>query len=82
MSRKVSDLPNLGETSRKWLNDIGIFTEEDLRKTGAVQAYLKIKLREPRASLNLLWSLWGALENIPWNRIPPEVKEKLKNQVE
>ena len=39
----LADLPNIGPVVEKQLNDVGIFTYDDLRKTGAKEAWLMIK---------------------------------------
>jgi hypothetical protein len=33
-------------------------------------------------SLNLLWGLQAALLDLPWNELPPDIKEELWRQVE
>lgn len=79
----IHKLPNIGPKSAQWLEAVGIKTEEDLEELGAVEAYRRVKARYPgRVSLNLLWALQGALLDLPWNELPPEMKEKLKRQVE
>lgn len=50
-------------------------------EVGAVEAYCLVKARQPRASLNLLYALYGAVHNIPWNMIPPETKTSLQVEV-
>jgi DNA transformation protein len=62
---------------------VGIQTEADLEALGAVEAYRRVKAAFPgRVSLNLLWGLQGALLDLPWNELPPEMKEKLKREVD
>jgi DNA transformation protein and related proteins len=80
--RELTDLKNIGKVSAKWLNEIGVYTDTDLQKLGVLQAYLRIKFREPKASLNLLYALWGALEDVNFNQIPESVRVKLKREVE
>jgi DNA transformation protein len=82
MSQSQTKLLNIGKVSQQWLNNIGIYTTEDLREVGVAQAYIKIRLREPKASLNLLYGLWGALENVKWTEIPQSIKDELKRAVE
>ncbi len=79
---EASGLKNLGKVSTQWLNEAGIYTLEDLREIGPVQAYVKVRLRQHRASLNLLYAPWAALENIDWRDVPLESKELLKHEVE
>jgi len=61
---RLCDLRNLGPRSEKLLADIGIYTAEDLRRRGALEAYLELRRSGRVRSLNLLWALVGALE--PW----------------
>jgi DNA transformation protein len=78
----IKRLPNIGPKSVQWLESVGICTEEDLEELGAVEAYRRVKARYPgRVSLNLLWGLQGALLDLPWNELPPEMKEKLKKEL-
>jgi DNA transformation protein and related proteins len=76
-------LRNLGAQSSQWLAAVGIETEEDLAQLGAVEAYRRARAAYPeRVSLNLLWALEGALLDLPWNALPPEVKDDLRRQLE
>jgi len=78
----IKKLFNLGPKSAQWLEAVGIKTLEDLEDLGAVEAYRRVKAAYPgRVSLNLLWAFQGALLDLPWNELPPEMKEKLKREV-
>jgi hypothetical protein len=65
----VSDMLNLGPTSAGWLGSIGITSPAALRRVGAVPAYVRVKRLQPRASLNLLYALVGAVEDVHWTEI-------------
>ncbi len=79
----MTPLKNIGPKSRVWLHDIGIDTLEELEALGAVETYRRLKLARPaEVSLNMLWALQGALLNIRWNALPPDMKATLKSQVE
>ena len=78
----VENLRNLGATSAAWLREIGVHTREDLKRFGPVLAYRLVQQGQPRCSLNLLWALAGALEDIDWRALSPEQKEMLLKQVE
>jgi DNA transformation protein len=79
----MTPLKNIGPKSRSWLHNIGIDTLEDLEALGAVETYRRLKLARPtEVSLNMLWALQGALLNIHWNALPPDMKAALKSQVE
>jgi DNA transformation protein len=62
-------LKNLGPKSRAMLAQAGITTEEQLRKLGAVSAYARTKVVCPKATLNLLWALEGALTGRHWQEV-------------
>ncbi|MGQ0827353.1 MAG: TfoX/Sxy family protein [Bacteroidota bacterium] len=76
----LSKLKNIGGTIEKRLNEIGIYTEGDLLKTGAVNAYKKIKENYPNKTIPVcyyLYSLEGALLNLHWDDIPEKRKKEL-----
>ena len=79
---ELESLLNLGPKSTSWLADIGIHTRRDLVEMGIVPAYCLLKAQEYPASLNLLYALYGALHDVPWNKVPPEVKQQLQAEVE
>ncbi len=82
MNSKIAQLPNLGPASEKWLNEVGLFTLKDLERVGSVEAFLLVEEEGGRPSLNLLWAIEGALQDMPWEMIPPEVKAELKAELE
>src|SRR6476661_4834706 len=43
LEEPIDNLPNLGTTSAAWLREVGIFTIQDLRRSGAVVAHRRIK---------------------------------------
>ena len=63
---EITQLPNLGPASEMWLNEVGIHTKADLEREGAVGAFLKVEAEGGRPSLNLLWAIEGALNDMPW----------------
>lgn len=76
----LSRLPNIGLATEHWLRDIGVESEHDLRALGAVEAYRRINLVGHPTSRNLLYALYGALHDLPWNRLPPDIKEQLQRE--
>ena len=75
-------MKNIGKVSRAWLFEIGIQDISQLRRFGSVQVYKMIRMNHPnKASLNLLWALEGAIQDIHWTEIPEELKEELKAKV-
>ena len=61
---RIRDLRNLGVKSEVMLAQVGIRFVEQLRERGAVRTFVDMKRAGVTSSLNLLWSLEGALD--PW----------------
>jgi DNA transformation protein and related proteins len=68
-AQDLAELPNLGPKSQAMLAHAGITTLAQLRRLGAVRAYVQVKRAEPRASLNLLWALQSLLTGRPWQDV-------------
>ena len=76
----VEHLKNIGETSAQWLHDAGIHTRTDLEEIGAVMAYKVIQHQRPqKVNIMLLYALQGALMDVHWNALPPDLKAQLKH---
>ena len=76
-------MKNMGPKSSEWLASIGIHTLDDVAELGVVETYKRVKAAYPKkVSLNLLYGLQAALLDLPWNELPPDIKEELKKQVE
>ena len=49
---------------------------------GVVEAYLRAKVAFPeQVSVNFLFALQGALMELSWNEIPPDIKQKLLSEI-
>lgn len=82
MSDRIEDIRNLGPKSAWVLKEAGIETQTALKKTGAVNAYKRVKFQFPRyASLNLLWALEAGLRDIDWRALSDEDKAALKSEL-
>ena len=75
-------LKNLGMASVNILHAVGINTNADLRKIGAVEAYRRIIARDINVSKVMLYALQGALLDIHWNDLSPDMKLQLVNEAE
>ena len=76
-------MKNMGPKSREWLASVGIHSLDDVSKLGVVETYRRVKAAYPeKVSLNLLYGLQAALLDLPWNELPPDIKEQLKRQVD
>jgi len=75
-------LLNLGPTSSKWLAAVGIHDRGDLEAVGVINAYNLCKAHGYNVSLNLLWALQAALLDMPWTRLPADIKDQLRQRLE
>ncbi|HJS20915.1 MAG TPA: TfoX/Sxy family protein [Anaerolineales bacterium] len=76
-------MKNMGPKSSEWLASVGVHTLDDVANLGVVETYKRVKAAYPdKVSLNLLYGLQAALLDLPWNELPPDIKEELKRQVE
>ena len=75
---ELSKLINIGKTLEKQLNQIGVYTEAELKEIGAEQAWLKIKKIDKSACMNRLLALEGAIMGIKKTFLPEERKNELK----
>lgn len=75
-------LKNLGMATVNILHAIGINTYADLRQLGAVETYKRIKARDINVSKVMLYALQGALMDIHWNDLPPDLKQRLVEEAE
>ena len=76
-AHSLVELANLGPKSRDMLANAGIRSVADLRRLGAVAAYVKVKRAGQNASLNLLWALEGALSGQHWKDVAKEHRTSL-----
>ncbi|HET9032299.1 MAG TPA: TfoX/Sxy family protein [Dokdonella sp.] len=77
MSVKDAKIRNVGPKSAAWLRQVGVRSAEDLFRIGPVDVFLKVKRAGFRPSLNLLYSLAGAIDDCHWTDLPAERKEGL-----
>lgn len=72
---------NIGPRSSAWLRQVGIHNIDDLRAAGPVETFLKVKRAGFRPSLNLLYSLVGALIDCHWSELPVPQREALQAEL-
>lgn len=74
----LRDLPNISTVTEQKLIEAGIDTPQKLMEEGSKGAFLKIRLKDPTACVNMLCGLEGAIRKIRWHHLPDEVKADLK----
>ena len=76
---KLTDLPNIGPKLSGHLTQAGIEDPDQLRQSGAEEAFLRIRTRvDATACLHELEALAGAVEGVRKSLLPPERKAELK----
>ncbi len=68
---------NIGPKSAAWLRQVGLKTPEDLVEAGPLEAFMRIKRAGFKPSLNLLYSLEGALRDCHWQEVPEARRAEL-----
>jgi DNA transformation protein len=75
----LSDLPNVGKILEDKLQRINIETPEQLRRIGAEEAFIRIRMEvDPGACLHMLYGIQGAIDDIPDKLLPVQTKERLR----
>ncbi|MFY3383167.1 TfoX/Sxy family protein [Paracidovorax sp. MALMAid1276] len=73
----LAKVANLGPKSAQFMERAGITTIEQLKHLGSVRAYSMVKQVEPKASLNLLWAIEGAITGIHWQEVAKDHRTSL-----
>lgn len=68
---------NIGPKSAAWLRQVGVRTDEDVKRLGALECFLKVRRAGFKAGLNLLYALAGAEDDCHWQDIGTERKQSL-----
>lgn len=75
-------LRNIGPKSAAWLRQVGLRTHEDVASIGTVEAFMRVKRAGFKPTLNLLYSIEGALLGCHWQEIPDARRLELVAQAE
>lgn len=81
MREDLLKLRNIGDASAHWLIAIGIDSIGQIEELGAAEVYRRLRVRFP-VSKNMLWALQGALLDLPYNQLPPDVKQALLDELQ
>ena len=71
---ELSKLPNIGKTVEEQLIQVGINSADELKKTGAKVAWLKIQEIDESACIHRLMALEGAIRGVKKTMLPEDVK--------
>jgi DNA transformation protein and related proteins len=74
----LSKLPNIGEILADKLEHAGIKNENELKLMGSEKAFLLVKGIDPKACINHLYALEGAVQGIRWHNLTKEKKDELQ----
>ena len=75
---ELTKMPNIGKILEKRLSAIGITTSEELIKTGAENAFIRLNISEGDTCLHALYALEGAVQDIRKTDISEQRKAELK----
>ena len=77
---ELTDLPNIGPKLADNLRRTGVSSAEQLRETGAREAFLRIRAQvDPAACFHQLTALAGAEEGIPKKALSPGKRAELRS---
>lgn len=76
---ELSKLPNIGKEVERQLNEVGIFTCEELKSIGTENAWLRIQEIDISACIHRLLALEGAIQGIKKTGLSKERKAELKD---
>lgn len=80
---KLRELKGLGPKSEKSLNEICIYTREDLEAIGPVKAFIKLQKEcSVKPSLNFLYAMVGAMEGKHWADIAKSERGRLLEELD
>ena len=79
---ELRSLMNIGSEMEKKLTTVGITTAEELKAVGSKEAFMKLRALHPRVCLVHLYTLEGAVSDLPYNQLPEDVKQILKDYVD
>jgi len=77
---ELERMRNLGRVSAARLRAVGIATPEDLKRVGAIEAYVRLRRAFPAAiKVTALYALHGAVTGVRWYALSEEIKAALRD---
>lgn len=81
-TRPILELPGIGTALAKRLEEVGIGTEGELRRIGAVDAWRMVRKKDQAFPSKWIYTFEAALQGIRTTELDDMLKEKLKHDVE
>ena len=76
---ELAKLPNISTMIEAKLTDAGVKTVDQLKELGSKEAFKKIRIRDPKAPVNMLCAIEGAVQGIHWFNLPEEKKQEMND---
>jgi len=77
--KELSKLPNISKVIETKLNEVAIMTPQGLYEVGSKEAFIRIRLKDPTACVNMLCAIEGAIQGIRWHNLSEDTRAELKN---
>lgn len=74
---KIRSLQNLGPKSETMLAQIGVTSVEQFLASDVFELYQSLSKTEQQLSLNMLYAMIGAQENLPWQEVAQQRKTEI-----
>lgn len=75
---RLAAMRNLGPVTERQLIELGIATPSRLAEVGAVEAWRALRAAYPTVNRICLYALEGALNDVDWRDLPPDVMAELR----
>lgn len=75
---ELTSMRNIGAEMARKLTSVGVDTPEKLARLGAEQVFFQLKACYPQVCLVHLYTLEGAIQDLPYNALPESRKRELK----
>lgn len=76
---ELTSLKNIGKEMERKLKAVDVNSAEELKRIGGEEAFFRLKIRFPEVCLVHLYALQGAIDDIEFNLLPDEIKQRLKS---
>lgn len=76
MPNDLAKHKNIGAKTAAKLADVGITSVTQLEQLGAVEVFKRLR-GQRQVNIAMLWALQGALLDLPWYDLPPDIKQTL-----